>query len=405
MTIKIRALLVAVMIATTIWLAGCGHYVCTAGFGDTTCNNTGTGTGTSGGNGATQTAFMYFMDDAAGQMAAVGLDVANSHTFEPIANWVPPPVVEKNSIDGGLVVVNKTYLYMTISSFPGLSTGGVYGYSINGTTGALTAIPNTPLNLSLPPYYASPITADPGGKFLFVGDSAGIYVLAINANDGSLTSSGPFTAGIGQPVNMATDGTGKYLYAMDGTNIAQFSYSSSGTLTSLGTVPSGMMMMTGEATGKYMIGITQHNGAHGAALDSNVYVFTISASGALAQLPPFSTSGDPSYVQVSPNGDYLYTFNEDDQSTGATFLQPVQGFSLSGLPSTLTPLTSSPFTGFLSAVGKIDQSGQYMFILGQESDVADAGALAVQISSAGGLSTTLPQTGSASTSIAVTDAP
>jgi len=397
MTMKVRALLVAAVMATTMWLAGCGHYVCGAGFGDTTCSSNGTGTGNQNGS-ASQRAFMYFMDDKAGQMAAVGLDVDNSGTFAPIANWVPPPTLTLNGSDGGMVIVNKTYLYMPYSD------GNLYGYAINTTTGALSVASTTGLNL--PPFVESPIAADPSGKFLFVGTAAGVYALSINTTSGalSLVTGSPFASGIGQPVQMATDGAGKYLYAMDGTNISEFSYSSTtGVLTSVGVLGSPMKMLAGEISGKYMLGITRSNGAGGTQLDNNVYVFSIGSSGALSSQPTIvSTSQTPSYIIVSPNGLLVYTFNQDDQSpTSPT--EPIVGFSFSSSTGALTNPTT--YSGFLSSIGKMDQTGQYIFAVGEETNATAAGALAIAVSGSGGLSSALPHTGAAGSTFAVTDEP
>ncbi len=409
MTMKVRALFVAAVLATTIWLAGCGHYTCKAGFGDTTCSSSGNGL-TQGGNGATQRAFVYTVDDAHGQLAAVGLDVNNSLTFEPVSDFVPPPVFPNDDIDGGLVIVKKTYMYMPVSD------GNLYGYAIDGLTGALAVLPNTPLELHLPAFAASPIAADPVGSFLFVGTSSGVYVMSINANDGSLTvtnGGAPFAASGLQPVFMTTDGVGHYLYVADGLQITAFSYSSSsGALTPVGgtiansQIASTMMMLAGEPSGKYIFGITQSNGAGGTALDNNVYEFAISsgsATGALSSLPPTVSPETPSWLAVSPNGQFVYTFNINDASTGNTLREPIVQYSFSSASGALS--SPSPSTNFLSERGVIDQSGTYMFVEGQETGSTAAGVLAIAVGADGTLSSTLPHTGLAGISMAVTDEP
>ncbi|MGC2477304.1 MAG: beta-propeller fold lactonase family protein [Candidatus Sulfotelmatobacter sp.] len=409
MTAKVRALLVFALLGATMWLAGCGHYVCKAGFGDTTCSNSTSGNPPGGGNGATQTAFVYTVDDPAGQFAAVGLDVNNSLTFAPVPNFVPPPVFPTKDIDGGLVIVNKKYMYMPVSD------GNLYGYSIDATTGALTVLPNTPLKLNLPPYVASPIAADPAGKYLFVGDAAGIYVLNINQNDGSLTVSNggvPFAGSGLQPVCLATDGAGKYLYVPDGTAITAFSYSSTtGALAPVGgtvtnsEISSAMLFLVGEPSGKYMFGITQQNGAQGTALDNNIYEFTISsttAPGSLSQLAPTVNAEAPSWLVVSPNGQFLYAFSTNDQAATSQ-RQPIVLYSLSSATGMLSnPLTNA---GFLATRGAIDQNGKYLFIEGESTTVKSAGILALQVASDGTLSTTLPDTGLAGVNMVVTDEP
>lgn len=394
MTVKVRALGVVALLGATMWLAGCGHYVCGAGFGDTTCaSNSSSQNGSS-----SQRAFVYFMDDHAGQMAAVALDLNNSGTFAPIPNWATPPTLTLKGYDGGMVIVNKQYLYMPYSD------GSLHGYTIDGTTGALSVSSTTAL--SLPSLVASPIAMDPSGKFLFVGTASGVYALTVNSTSGAVTvvNGSPFASGIGQPVAMSTDGTGKYLYAMDGTNISEYSYdSTSGALTSVGTFSSQMMMLASEPTGKYMLGITESNGAQSSTLDNNVYVFSIGATGALSGPTVVNTPETPSYIVVSPSGSLVLTFNLDDLSTSATQAEPIVSFSFN--PSTGALTNPVPSTTFLSGIGKFDQTGQYIFAEGSETNQPAAGLLAISVSSTGGLSSGLPPTGSAGFTFAVTDEP
>jgi len=395
MTVKVRALGVVALLGATMWLAGCGHYVCGAGFGDTTCaSNSSSQNGSS-----SQRAFVYFMDDHAGQMAAVALDLNNSGTFAPIPHWVAPPTLVLKGYDGGMVIVNKKYLYMPYSD------GSLHGYTIDATTGALSVSSTTSLNL--PSLVSSPIAADPSGKFLFVGTASGVYALTVNSTSGAVTvvNGSPFPSGIGQPVQMSTDGAGKYLYAMDGTNISEYSYdSTSGVLTSVGAVSSPMMMLASEPTGKYMLGITESNGAQSATLDNNVYVFTIGTSGALSAQPTVvNTPETPSYIVVSPTGTLVFTFNLDDLSTSATQAEPIVSFSFNASTGALT--SPMPSTTFLSGLGKFDQTGQYIFAEGSETNQPAAGLLAISVSSTGGLSSGLPPTGSAGVTFAVTDEP
>jgi hypothetical protein len=395
MTVKVRALWVLALLGATMWLAGCGHYICGAGFGDTTCAS---GTGTTNGS-SSQRAFVYFMDDHAGQMAAVAMDLDNSGTFAPIANWAPPPSLILKGHDGGMVIINKLYLYMPYSD------GSLHGYTIDSTTGALSVSSTTALNL--PSLVESPIAADPSGKFLFVGTASGVYALTVNSSSGAvaLVNGSPFASGIGQPVQMSTDGTGKYLYAMDGTNISEFSYdSSTGALTNVGTVSSPMMMLASEPTGAYMLGITESNGAQSTTLDNNVYVFSIGTGGALSAQPTVvNTPETPSYIAVSPTGTLVLTFNLDDLTTSATQEEPIVSFSFNASTGALTNPT--PSTTFLSSVGKFDQTGQYIFAEGSETNQPAAGLLAISVSSTGGLSSGLPPTGSAGVTFAVTDEP
>lgn len=395
---KVRALL-GLMVLATVVLAGCDHYVCSGGatFGNTTCSSSNPNLG--GGIGTT--AFVYAMDDKAGQIAAEGLDVNNSGTFEPIPNFVPPSLPMKPVLDGGIVIVNKTYLYVPFSN------GTVYGFKIDATSGALTATPNSPYAVA----GGLSITADPAGKFVFVGDFTGISAFTVNT-DGSLTvvPNSPFPSSIA--LQMVTDGLGKYLYSVDGTSINAFSYNSTtGALTAVGSFATGLSMsnIAGEITGQFIVGVTGQTGASGVS-DDHIYVFGITQSGAtagaLAQVggSPFSTINPPAFVAVSPNGSFVYAFTQTAIPASVT-LDPIEGYALSST-GTLMPLSTSPFSTLLGEIGKFDQTGQFLFTIGQETTSANAGMIAIGASTTtGALIANLPAAGSVSTSFAVTDAP
>lgn len=413
---KIVFLMVTLVFA--IFMAGCGTKNCSTatpgGSGGPSSGAAGgssapaggcslSGTGSSTNN--TQRAFVYFMVDGAGQIAAEGLNVNSQGSFASLANFVPPQMPSKVT-DGGIVIVNQRYLYVPLDS------GDLYGYSIDGTTGALSPLNNSPYAVSGLTGTQSPfsIAADPAGNFVFVGDAAGITAFAVNSNDGSLTAvnSTPVSTGIGGPIQMATDGIGKYLYLMDGISIAEFAYSANGALTQLGTLTSqvtDMAMMTGEPSGKWMLGTRAMvgSGSQGGTLDFNVYVFSISSNGALVGPTPTSTPNPPNYIVVSPNGQFVYTFNEDDTSTTGTFLQPIVGLTFNSGTGALTNPT--PFPDVLSSIGHIDQSGALIFAIGQSSAATAAGTIPISVLNDGTLSASTQHAGGASYSFAVTDAP
>jgi 6-phosphogluconolactonase (cycloisomerase 2 family) len=84
------------------------------------------------------------------------------------------------------------------------------GYSVNTTTGALTALPTAP-------YIAGPgpsaMAMTPNGKYLYVATTPAVAQFAVNS-DGSLTSIGTPVAFTTPPVVMSIDTTGAYLYVL-----------------------------------------------------------------------------------------------------------------------------------------------------------------------------------------------
>jgi DNA-binding beta-propeller fold protein YncE len=87
----------------------------------------------------------------------------------------------------------------------GLLNGGVTGYKIDPTTGALTAIAGSPFAAGETPIS---VAVDPTGKFAYVAniDSNDVSGFAIDPTTGALTaiSGSPFFAGSGSgPVSIA----------------------------------------------------------------------------------------------------------------------------------------------------------------------------------------------------------
>jgi 6-phosphogluconolactonase len=122
--------------------------------------------------------------------------------------------------------------------------GGLSTYSINPSTGGLTASVDSPLVLptSWPFGGISQIATDPSGQFLYLLDYSGVYAYAINRNTGALTAvaGSPFESG-GIPTSLAFDASGSYLYvagysvpiAPVKTVISAYSVNSSGALAPL----------------------------------------------------------------------------------------------------------------------------------------------------------------------------
>jgi hypothetical protein len=111
---------------------------------------------------------------------------------------------------------------------------------------------------------------------------------------------------------------------------------------------------------------------------------------------------------VSPNGKFVYTFNEVTTGIGTgltTTLEPVEGFSLNNSTGALTPVNGSPFANLLADQGKFDQSGQFIIAIQPGTNTQQGGTFAYAADpTTGALSSTLPHTGVAG-SYAVTDEP
>jgi DNA-binding beta-propeller fold protein YncE len=362
MTMRVRGFLMLVAGLAVMGLASCGHYTCGAGFGSSTCTSSGPPSlGGGGGNGASGTVFAYLLAEvgASDGMAADTLSLS-ANTFAEASGFVAPPLPLGLPLDGGTVVVNLTsqkYLYIPFDD------GTVFGYAIDGTTGALTSVPFSPVTAS----GGNSIAANPAGTLLFVSDFAtgNISVFNISQTDGSLTavSGSPFPSGI-SAAQIATDGLGKFLYVtsgLGGTQVAALAINqSTGALSKVIGSPFtfSMSKVLGENSGKYLLGIS--------GVDSHLYVFGInSQTGAIAEIgSPTLTLSIPVDLAVSPNGTFVYTFD------GLSL--PMEGYEIQS-SGTLMAVSGSPFTGVNLDQGKFDQSGLYLFGVAQGQVAIDFG--------------------------------
>lgn len=379
---KVRALRAALILVATMWLGGCGHYVCDHTFGNASCSSSGSGFSSGNGNGG-QTAFVYEIDTHTQQSLTLeGLNVANSETFETVSNFVSPSLPQYP--DGGLVVVNKQYLYIDYQDYSQTDPSAIYGFSIDGSTGALTALASNPTSVT----QGSQIIADPNGKYLFVSDTVGSGVTMLTVNsDGTLTA-GTETLTAVDPFYMATDGSGKFLYVMNGGSLQVYSYVG-GVLVAEGSpVSFNMFQMVGDVGGNYMYAT---NGT-----TSGIYVYTIaSGTGALTAVSsesPFVTAYPPNQLVISPSGGNLYSFN------GVA----LEAFSLSS--GTLKAVSGEPYTALPATSGQMDQSGQYLFAIAPQVG-SSVGVFVYNVGTGGAISNTLPTVGYIGYGWVGTDAP
>jgi 6-phosphogluconolactonase len=340
-------------------LASCGHYNCASGanFGSSSCTAPGGGLGGGGGNGTgTVYAYLLFDVDPFDGMAADYLSLS-ANTWTENESFVPPSLPSTVSLDGGTVVVNlsgQKYFYVAFQN------GTVYGYSIDGSSGALTTVAN-----AVPVIGGKSIAANPAGTFLFVSDSASgdISVFSISPTTGSLTAVGsPFPSGI-PAAQLATDGLGNYLYAtagLGGAQVAAMNIGPTGALSLVAGSPFNFPMakVLGESSGKYLLGIT--------GFSNDIHVFDIT-SGVIAEATavgsPFATASTPENMVVSPNGNFVYAF--DGEQT------PMEGYAIDVSTGALTAVSGSPFTGLNLEVGQFDQSGLYLFGISEGSISAE----------------------------------
>jgi 6-phosphogluconolactonase len=242
----------------------------------------------------------------------------------------------------------------------------VEGFSINSSTGGLTAVTGSPFLLGGTPPGA-------GGVSPFVSAGSYVYVTDVNAGavsaftydslTGALSTvaGSPFPAG-DTPVHAVVAGSqNQFLYVSNlndsAGGISAFTIDfNTGALTPMPGSP----YATGSAgsfPGPSALAITGNGQILYVALvgtvnaNNKIAAFSIDANtGALTAIPgsPFATGNAPQYMALVPvtlvgNTEFLYTANVQDKTISA--------FVVDGSSGTLTPLSGSPYHGATSLGG------------------------------------------------------
>jgi 6-phosphogluconolactonase (cycloisomerase 2 family) len=246
------------------------------------------------------------------------------------------------SASGGIAVDPGTkFLYVTL-----VNTAQVAGFSIN-SSGALTPMSTSPFSAGNTPFQA---IVDPTGSFLYVSnlnDSLGsISAYTIDSSSGALTaiagSPFPTQAGFPGPNGLAIGAGGKFLYvAMSGSVnannvVSAFSIDpATGILTQLANSPfltgSDPQRAATDPSGKFLFTAN--------AQDNTVSAFTVDGtSGDLTAVAgsPFPLQGAPAGLAVDPTGGFLFVANSGSSGLSA--------FGVNSTSGVLSPISGSPFS-------------------------------------------------------------
>jgi 6-phosphogluconolactonase (cycloisomerase 2 family) len=208
---------------------------------------------------------------------------------------------------------------------------------------------------------AAGLAMDPAGKFLYATDLGNndMAGFTVNSTSGALTaiSGSPFPAGL-QPPNIVVDASGKFAYVADFGNVLGgvfgFTLNSAGGLTPVpGASPfdTGISSQSaGVATTGSFVYVTEQSSSVvvGLSIDS--------ATGGLTTIPGSSlaTGSQPAGVAVTPSGKYLYVAN----SGGTT----ISGYSVDSTTGVLTAIAGSPFAATVAPwYLAVDPSGSFLY--------------------------------------------
>jgi 6-phosphogluconolactonase (cycloisomerase 2 family) len=236
------------------------------------------------------------------------------------------------AIAANLVAAPLHAQFVYVANF---NSNNVSGYTIDPSTGVLTAIAGSPFLSELTP---SSIAVDSSGKFGYVTNSYenNISGYSIDASTGALTfiAGSPFPAGANS-FSVAVDPSGKFAYAanLGGNNVSGYRIDpSTGALVAIagspfpaGVVPISVAV---DPSGKF---------AYVANAGGNVSGYRIDQStGALTGIAgsPFPTGAEPLSVAVDPSGKFAYVANGGGN---------VSGYRIDPSTGALTAIAGSPF--------------------------------------------------------------
>jgi 6-phosphogluconolactonase len=252
--------------------------------------------------------FLYVCDasDSSNANGAIYVYSINQTTGALTQISGSPFTANVNGPVGLLIDHTGSYLYATNSTSTN-NTGGVSAYSINQTTGALTALstPTYPVgSSSSSPAYA---TWDPTGTYMYIADGDTTITTYTLGTDGALTSENTSTVAASATFlnSVAVTPNGSYLYAVDAGNgttnggLYAFSLTSgvpsttplSGSPYALGISPS---TITIDPTGALIAVNNVGDGVNVA--NSSISLFTIGSGGALTSQTAATTGLSPYFV-------------------------------------------------------------------------------------------------------------
>ena len=255
----------------------------------------------------------YRVNSSTGALTAVGSPIFFNEDQYP--NEVQYPVVDPTG----------TFLYVSDDWY-----GSIEAFSINQSTGALTAVPGSPFHTSDSWYYYSTHINNLviSGTRLY---AAGGLVFSIDQSTGALTELPALSFPEAWDITM--DPTGTYLYGQNSGDVYAYKILGSGATGEVGGSPfsagGGGLHIVIDPSGKDLY--VDNPG------EKDIYGYNINPStGALVTIGSSpSTGNDPDGMRVDPSGKYLYLVNQDDAT--------ISGYNIDQNTGALTKITASPF--------------------------------------------------------------
>jgi 6-phosphogluconolactonase len=278
---------------------------------------------------------ILYSADGAPTVSAYYLDQATGHLSAPVIG--SPFKIMTGAVPSSVVLTpNRQYAYAADTA------GNISAFSVNSTTGSLTALPSSPFSVGT---NLTSIAIDPTGSFLYAIDSASntIAAFTINSSTGALTSvaGSPFAsspgAGSGHE-NLVIDPTGHFLYAAGETLLGYTINTSTGALSPVAGSPfapgENLRAITVTPSGPFLI-----SAGYSAPLTSLVYMYFLNEStGALRSVAAGTQNGISfTSLAVNPTGNFLYVADNGIGSNN------IEAFAINSSSGALTAVPGSPY--------------------------------------------------------------
>lgn len=266
--------------------------------------------------------FVYTNNDLTTGNSVSGFAVDTNGSLSAIAG--SPFATGGLGTGGGLYSPNRIIVVNDFLYASNAGSNDVSAFTIDASTGVLASVgsPFATGALNDPSASGISLAATPDGKYLYAGSTGGdITVFSINSTTGALTAVGSPVAAGGAMSSMKVTPSGNFLaVALYLSNeVAVFAIQSDGTLQPVANSPFALKSGTGNGTGIDVNCASNQLfvGRSGPDID----VFSIASTGGLSELSnsPFSTGTVPSnqVVALSPDDSTLFSSNQGGNTVSA----------------------------------------------------------------------------------------
>lgn len=264
-------------------------------------------------------------------------------------------------------------------------------FKVDASSGALTALAGSPFAVGDQNTQEgiSTIAVDPSGKFLFVANTlTGFWAYSVNSTTGALTAlpRAPFQVDAMQPTSIAVHRNGKFVYIAGSSipsSITTYSIdATAGTVAKIGLAvpsPDDPVDMVFDEAGKFLF--VANDPLFGDVSGPSMTVFAVNAeTGALTVAPgsPIRTLNLPKAIAVV--GNFLYVV---DGVSGELGIYSI-GTDGALLQRSVTLLDNMTHLTALAANNPKTQGGRYLFVTDSGSEAAGGTVTAYSVDAASG---------------------